>query len=546
MPKRLVRAGMVAIIVSCFGQLGGQPLTEPDEARYAEIPREMLVLRDWVTPHLNFVKYFEKPPLVYWLVAATFALLGPSDFLARLWLGVFASTSIVVAYVLARSIYGLWTARAAAALLAATPLFFGVGHVLTLDTPLSAFMALGLGSFWLAYQHGRRRRAYIVALHAATALGVLTKGPVAVVLTAAVILVFLLLHRDLRAVRWVLSPGGVSVFVLIALPWFVLVTLRNPEFLAYFVIDQHLGRYLRPSEHRQPFWFYAPIVLGGALPWSGFAVLSPGFVAPMLRRLLTLRVSAGTLFLAIWCAVVFLFFSVSGSKLGTYVLPMFCPLAVLAARFFEHVLRRDTASVLRRGYGLTLLIGVLAAAGGWLVPVVVDYPDVVFVAWWLSACGIVLAGAAGAALWMTRRGALQGSLAVLWLGMLVFGLVAMQVRPVAGTYPRLGEAIRVAARPQDLVVGYAHYVQGITYYGRHRVVQARAYGELDFGRRQGDDGTFFWKTDDDLLRAWSSGQRLFLVINRTELERLRPRMQPEPRELAGEDKKVIVVNFDAE
>jgi 4-amino-4-deoxy-L-arabinose transferase-like glycosyltransferase len=183
-PTWLMWAFGLMVLLTYFGLLGGYGLGEPDEPRYAEIAREMLELGDWATPHLNYVKYFEKPPLIYWLTAANAALFGTSEFVLRLWPAVFACIGIVTAYVLGRAMYGQWVGAVAAALLATTPLYFGLGQILILDMPLSALMGIGLAAFWFAYTR-RERGRFVLILYVATALGVLTKGPVAALLTGA-------------------------------------------------------------------------------------------------------------------------------------------------------------------------------------------------------------------------------------------------------------------------------------------------------------------------------------------------------------------------
>jgi len=541
-----VYAAALIVLLSYWALLGAFPLSEPDEARYAEIPREMLERGDWVTPHLNYVKYFEKPPLVYWLTALSFRLFGMNEFSARLSLGIFALTGIGMAYVLGCSVYGPWTGVAAAALLAATPLFFGLAQFLTLDMALSAWMSIGLGSFWLAYKGLHPRRRYTLLLYAATGLAVLTKGPVAALLIGGIILIFLLLRRDVAALRWVASPPGIVLFALVTLPWFILVSVRNPEFPMYFVAKQHLQRYLRPIEHQEAVWFYIPILFAGTLPWSAFALSATAVVWPALRRLCTLRVAAGTLFLAVWCGVIVGFFSGSGSKLGPYVVPMLCPLAVLMARILYHLIHHRRGTELRYCYWIVLLIGAVAAVGGALTPLVIDDWVVVDVARHLIPSGCVLMAAAGATLWLSRNDRPLAALAVLWLGMMITQMIVISGRTVAENYPRLGDAVRTYARPEDLVVSYGHYVQGLTFYGRRRVVQVEGPGELEFGRTQGDQRAFFWQSDDDLLSAWGSAGRMFLAIRPSELEALLPRLQPSPRPVVAQGKELLVANFPAD
>jgi 4-amino-4-deoxy-L-arabinose transferase-like glycosyltransferase len=591
-PRWMVWGVGVAIVLTYLCLLGGFSLAEPDEPRYAEIAREMIELRDWVTPHLNYVKYFEKPPLVYWLTAINFELFGMSEFVARLWPALFGLSGIALAYMLGRSMYGLWTGYAAAALLATTPFYFGLSQVLILDMPLTALMTLGLAAFWFAYEHPSRRsqrrgppqgerkgsledndrtarreeppspggvskpvlsaveggarvrrQGLLLLLYVATALGVLTKGPVAAVLTAAIIVLFLAVRRDLRALRWLLWPPGIVAFLAITLPWFVLVSRRNPEFLDFFIVDQHIKRFLVSHEHRQGPWFFFPIVWAAILPWSAFALFAPGMLRRFGMQLVRRRLSAATLFCVVWSGAVFAFFSLSGSKLATYVLPIFCPLAILAARFFERVLEENQHRILVRGCVALLIFAAVTALGGAVAGAVVDLPEVALIVPRAYAGACVIAVTAGAALMLLRRQSHQASLAVLVLGVLALEAVAISGRGVVADYRDLGVIIRAQARPQDLVILYNHYVQGIPFYARRRAIVVGGHGELDFGSRQGDQSAYFWARDERLLQAWGSPRHVFLVINRVELEPLLPRLQPTPRQIAAEGKKVLVVNF---
>jgi len=571
-PRWMLWSVGVAIVLTYLCLLGGFSLAEPDEPRYAEIAREMIALHDWVTPHLNYVKYFEKPPLVYWLTAINFELFGMSEFVARLWPALFGLSGIALVYVLGRSMYGVWTGYAAAALLATTPFYFGLSQILTLDMPLTALMTVGLAAFWFAYDSHRalhpverrgggfplppgegegnsapsctmRRQGLLLVLYVATALGVLTKGPVAAVLIGGIIVLFLILQPDIGTLRGLLSPLGIVAFLAIALPWFVLVSRRNPEFLDFFVVDQHLKRFLAPYEHQQGLWFFFPIVWGGILPWSVFVVFAPGMLRRFGARLVRRQLSAATLFCFVWSGVVFAFFSLSGSKLATYVLPVFCPLAILAARFFEKVLEEKQHCILFRGCVALLVFAAVTALGGAVAGAVLDQPEVAMIIPRAYAGACVIAVTAGAVLILLRRRSHQAGLAVLVLGMLALEILTISGRSVAAHYRRLGVTIREQARAQDLVILYNHYVQGVPFYARRRAVVVGGHGELDFGSHQGDQSAYFWERDGRLLQAWRSPRHVFLVINRLELEPLLPRLQPAPRQIAAQGKKVLIVNF---
>jgi 4-amino-4-deoxy-L-arabinose transferase-like glycosyltransferase len=543
LPRWVLWAASLAIVLTYVCLLGRYRLAEPDEARYAEIAREMIELRDWVTPHLNYVKYFEKPPLVYWLTAISFDLFGASEAVARLWPALFGLIGLVMACALGRSMYDAWTGDAAAAVLAASPLYFGLSQVLTLDMPLTGLMTIGLGAFWFAFRDPRHRRLWVLVLYGTTGLAVLTKGPVAAVLNGGIILAFLLWRGEWAALRWVLSPIGVLLFVLVTLPWFVLVSRRNPEFLNFFIFDQHVKRFLSPNEHQQGGWFFFPIVFGGMLPWTAFAVFAPRMLRQFLARLLKRRVSDATLFCVLWSGVVFGFFSLSGSKLATYVLPMFCPLAILAARFFKRVVEEEQARVLRGGATALLIFAAVAVLAGVVVGAVVDRPQVAVILPRIYLGGVVLAVMTGTILILLQRRVYQANLVMMFVGMLVLQLIAISGRTVTEQYPALGMAIRQQARPQDQVILYNHYVQGIPFYAGRRVVVVGGHGELDFGSHQGDQSAFFWEQDESLVEAWQSSRRVFLVINRLELDPLQPQLQPAPRQIAAQGKKVLIVNF---
>ncbi len=544
-PALLVCAVALAILLAYSCMLGAFALAEPDEPRYAEIPREMIAAGDWVTPRLNYVKYFEKPPLVYWLTAINFELFGMSEFVARLWPALFAAIGVGMVGVLGCSMFGSWNGYAAAAVLAATPLYFGFSQILILDMPLTGLMTVALGAFWLAYSSARRRAPWVWVLYAATALAVLTKGPVAPLLIGAIIVAFLVLEGDLRALGWAVDPMGIVLFFLIATPWFILVSHRNPEFVDFFVIKQHVKRFLTPDEHQQPLWFFVPIVVGGMLPWTAYALVAPRLLARFVVRLATRRVSAATLYCVIWATIIFAFFSLSGSKLATYILPMFSPLAILAARFFERVIVTRRTDVLHRGTLILLVFALVMILGAAISGEVVD-------AWQLGAIlpalyrgGLLLGAAALVALVLLRWQGPQACFATLLLGMLALQVIAISGRGVAAEYRPLGIAIRAQARPDDAVVTYRHYVQAIPFYSHRRTVMVGGRGELDFGSRQGDQTAFFWDTDAQLIDAWRTlGRRMFLIINRVELEPLLSLLQPAPRQVAAYGKKVIVVNFN--
>lgn len=532
-------ASALALVLLFAGSIWA-PLAEPDEPRYAEIPREMLVRHDWVTPHLNFVKYFEKPPLVYWATAAAYRLFGIGDAVARLPVVLSALLTLLAVHAFARRRYGSATATLAVFILATAPLFCAMGQVLTLDLPLTCCVTVALTAFW----HGHREasRGWLRVAYVATALGILTKGPVAVVLVGGAAGLTLLAQRDWRGLWRAVDPLGLVLATAIVVPWFWLVNLRNPEFWDFFVVDQHLRRYVSTDEHRQPFWLFFALFPVVFAPWGFLGILDPSL---WRARLDPRRWSRTAQFLALWTGFVLAFFSCSVSKLVTYILPAMPPAAILLARILLRAMADDRTTFLRRGAMLLLLLGIATSLGVTLAAPFVTHWRFAHLQPFLLGGGMILAltGLGMRAALVANRA--DRALLAMIAGTLGFFALCMSGRGVVNQYRTLGLAVRRLVRPDDRLAQYAHYVQGITFYGRRRAVLVRARGELAFGIRQlppDEQREFFWEDDARLFEEWRRPQRLFVVINRKELEPIRSRLIPPPIEVAVQGKKVLIVN----
>ncbi len=537
----LLSSGWWAVLtaVTYFAWLGFSPLTEPDEARYAEIPREMLELGDWITPHLNYVKYFEKPPFLYWVNALTMKLFGGGAFAMRFWPAAIGVMILAISTHLARRMYGSVESRLTLIILATSPLFFGLSQVLLLDMPLAGLMTLCLSALWMAGDSDNRARWMILA-SAAAAAAVLTKGPVALVLIVAIVVASALWQRDAAMVWRTLHPLPLLLFVILALPWFVAVQQRNPEFFDFFIIKQHLQRYLTPDEHQQPLWFFVPFVVAGAIPWSLVVLAAPRTLWRFTKQLLAGRISPATRFCLVWFTVIFVFFSLSGSKLATYILPAFPPLAILLARFLARLLRRGRTQPAACSGAIFAVLGVILMFGGWVAWEVVEIPEMDLICSRLIVASVllILGGVATVAV----RASGERSIVALALTMFVVLNVAVTAREAAQTYEPLGTTLRSIAGSDDLVILFGHYSQTIPYYAQRRAVMVRSWGELDFGSRQGDESKYFWRDDDQLFSAWNERRRILMVINRNELEEILPRLDPPPHRITGYGKKLLITN----
>ncbi|MFA7061685.1 MAG: phospholipid carrier-dependent glycosyltransferase, partial [Pedobacter sp.] len=310
--------------------LGRLPLIDPDEGRYAEIPREMLEQGDLITPTLNYVKYFEKPPLLYWINAASLKIFGLTEFAARLPSALCGLLTVLATYLIARKLYNRRTALFSAIILGTSAGFVLQSRIILTDMLLTFCLTAALGSFIIASQREERRSSplpwYLFYLFCA--LAVLAKGLIGIVFPVGIIFLYLLLTRNRRIISRMRLITGLTLFLTVTVPWFVAVSLRNPEFVRFFFIHEHFERFTSTAHGRyQPAWFFLPVLLGTMLPWSFFI---PGALIRAWRNRHHEGFQAG-LYLLIWIAVIFLFFSKSGSKLVPYILPIFPPLAILIA-----------------------------------------------------------------------------------------------------------------------------------------------------------------------------------------------------------------------
>ncbi|HLW74015.1 MAG TPA: phospholipid carrier-dependent glycosyltransferase, partial [Gammaproteobacteria bacterium] len=228
----------VLLALAWFIGLGHRDLFQTDEGRYAEIPREMLVSGDWVTPRLDAIKYFEKPPLQYWATTAAFSVLGESNGTSRLWTALLGFLGILMTGFAGVRLFDRRTGWFGALMLTGSVYYAIMGHFNTLDMGVTFFMCGSLFAFLFAMEapDTSRRRGWMYLAWGLAALATLSKGLEAVVLPGAVFVLYVALTRDWQRFKQLHIFGGIIIYLLVAAPWFVLVSLRNPEFPQFFFI----------------------------------------------------------------------------------------------------------------------------------------------------------------------------------------------------------------------------------------------------------------------------------------------------------------------
>jgi len=384
---------LVVAAVLFFAGLGRLPLLEPDEGRNAEVAREMLATGDFITPHYNSLAYLDKPAVFFWLVAGSFRLLGVSEFAARLPSALAALGTMILVWMMARTMfaedragqmpapqraarprYGHDAGLRAAIIWATMPLVIIFSRQVIFDMTLTFLVTLSMLAFWIAAGTDFKRPWPEVVMFAAWGVATITKGPVGFLLPLLSILTYQALagrFRELKRLRWGL---GIAVFLAAALSWFVPACVRNPDFARYALWQESLQRFATGSAKRGgSVFYYIPMFLAGLLPWSLF-LLAAGLRRLQLKRFRhsvmfgVSQTDRPMLFLLAWAGVIFVFFTLSRSKLPAYFLPATEPFSILMSRVWTEVEDAEAdhrPDWLKAGFAALIATGLLITIAVW-------------------------------------------------------------------------------------------------------------------------------------------------------------------------------------
>ncbi|HWA85384.1 MAG TPA: glycosyltransferase family 39 protein [Opitutus sp.] len=569
---------LAAALVVFFGfRLGSYPLANPDEGRNAEVPREMLASGDWVTPKLDGVDYFEKPPLVYWAVAGMEKVFGLNEWAVRAVPALFAIGGVLLTYAAARRLYGRGAGVVSAIVLATSLLYYGTGRFLVLDTAVSVLMAATLVCFILGVNEPvavgatvataglpegaaraprlHRRRWFFYGLYASAALATLTKGFIGFLVTGAVMFLWLLVFNQWKRLRPLYLPTGALLFLAIALPWHVLAAERNPTWAHRYIYFEHWERFFTTAHGRvQPWHFFIWILLAGLIPWTAF-------LWPALREAVGCRAGspdpalqsgrgwrgawarrgerATEWFFVTWAGFILLFFSASHSKLPAYILPVFPAIAVLIGAWLaKTAVAQDGVARLRWPLRIfSFVCGLLVVA---LLVVVLRPGLVIRDAWQAEALRtpaivlaiVLLAGGIVAPAWARLRGA-TAALTIVTVTMLAFLLELTFAAPDVqkpGT-EKLALIVRAKVQPGDRVAHYHDYFHDFSFYAERVVDVIGSRGpsgaidenisELELGEDAAARASGRFYDDTEFHRLWAGGGRMWVVVRKRNLEELK-------------------------
>ena len=518
------RTLLVLLLVATFLLVlepGHVPLFEPDEGRYGEVPREMLATGDWVTPRLNGVLYFEKPPLYYWSVAASMALLGPTELAVRLPGKLSAAGMVLLAAAFARRRFGVRTGLLAGLVCASSLLVVALSRIAIIDPMLSLALS-GAAFAFAAFAEGdgdgdeQRARRALYGFHVACAAAVLLKGLIGVVLPGGAVVVWTLLTGRWRTLLRVFAPGPLLVFLGLAVPWHVAMARRHPDFLQFYFVHEHFQRFAT-TEHRRegPLVYFVPVVLAGFLPWTAFLGRLRDTWPGLARAAWKARPTEG--FLWIFSILVFVFFSVSRSKLIPYVLPIWPALAVLLALGIERA-RAKGATFAGERVATGVLFGALLAAGaayGYGAGFLERFDAALVGGLALTALlgGFVL----NVSPRLTRRADAVPLVAAPWLAFTAFLLAVLPGAARWVTPWPVVEPALAALGPGAALVQRGHYLEVLPFYAKRLTpVSALGWSELDFGRSHAGTEPLF-PSDADFAALWNGPGKVVAVVHRDHL-----------------------------
>ncbi|MQQ99673.1 glycosyltransferase family 39 protein [Glaciimonas soli] len=529
-----------------FYMLGARTLVPTDEGRYAEMAREMVATGDWITLRLNGIKYFEKPPLQTWMNALTFEVFGLGEWQARLWTGLCGLLGVVLVAFTGRKVFSERVGFFAALVLGSSFFWAGLGHINTLDMGLSGMMTISLAGLLLAQRSDATKteqRNYMLLCWAGMALAVLSKGLIGIVLPGAVLVLYTLFSRDWGIWKRLHLIKGLILFFVIATPWFVLISLKNPEFPYFFFIHEHFERFTSKIHHRYgPPYYFVPLLVLGIIPWLGVLVQSlwngahersadSGFQPKKM--------------LLIWTLFIFFFFSISDSKLPSYILPIFPSLALLIACHLD----KASNKAINASAWLLLIPGVIGMALAWKIPTLAkdafSKPLMEAHVPWVFAASVIATIGAIAALMLSRR---QKEWAIVALAVSGFigGQALMYGHDAQGRYSAgvdLLPAIKAELTPDTQLFVVGKYEQSLPFYLRRTMTMVQHMDELEFGLKQ--EPQLWIPTIAGFVTKWTedqaAGKKDMAIIRPENYAELKQQGVP-MRVIAQDPRRVVVVN----
>lgn len=503
---------LIAVALIWFANLEYRTLIKPDEGRYAEIPREMVASGDWTTPRLNDIKYFEKPPLQYWATATAYEVFGEHQWTSRLWAGLTGFAGIFLVWFAGLRLFGREAAIYSAMIMGSSLLYVLIGHINTLDMGVTFFITLGISAFLIAQQVREASGNWMMLAWAGMALAVLSKGLMGLILPGTAIFIYCIVQRDFSVLKRMHWLSGLAIFFLITTPWFYFVMKDNPEFFDKFFIYEHYTRFTTKQHGRyQPWYYFIPILLAGMLPWT--VLMLDTLMRTWRNNVLPAKTFNAARFLMIWAVFIYVFFSISGSKLPSYLLPMFPALALLMGKRISEMRNRTLFRQIAPVLLVVIAMLVLALNVGKLADTPLQkelYPQYTI---WLEASSVVLlCGLLGSMLMLLRKKKAI-AVATLALSSMLFaqiGLSGYNVLASERSAKHIADAIRPQIKAGVPFYSVLDYEQTLPFYLKRTFTLVQYQDEMGFGL--GQEPQRWVPTVEAFAPVWANQAEAYAIV----------------------------------
>lgn len=526
---------IILVVYVCFAGLSGYGFLDPDEGRYSEIPREMIESGDYITPRLNYVKYFEKPILHYWLTAGAFLVFGQNEFAGRFFPVMLGLLGCFVTSCLACTITKDKRASFMAGLiLASSTLWYGISRINITDMTLTFFFTLSLFFFRL-WVNDVNSKKYLIMFYVSMALSVLTKGLIGVVLPGGIAVIYALMTAQTRKILTrIFSPAAIAVFILVNSIWFIPVCMINHDFFHFFFIREHFLRYTTTIHERyQPFYFFIPVLLAGLVPYTGMLIDA---IKAMFGKCRLIAKSDG-IFLGIWFWMTFIFFSFSDSKLVTYILPCFPPIAILFGSIFASYHTQEFRTFII----INAIILIPLALTGIFWPMFTGDSDVIAMRIPALCLSVMLLVFTACTFILTKRN-ISMILCILGILCMYSASGAFIVEGRLLSHKEAAEIIQENVKGEYDVIVFQKLMQGMNYYLKRRTITSDNLDELEFGSEQDNQRDKYFITKERAIELWNSDNRIVITSRSKNSDEMHEFFPEAKREwLTSAD--IVLVNF---
>jgi 4-amino-4-deoxy-L-arabinose transferase-like glycosyltransferase len=516
---------------------GGRPFANPDEGRYVEIPREMVKSGDYITPRLNAMKYFEKPPLMYWVQSAVIKYIGMDEQNMRLSIALFAFFGVFSLYILMRKNTDEKTALYSSIILALSPLYYFLSRLIILDMPLTAFISFSYLCFYQAVMTDNRfhKRLWYYGLSTALGLGMLTKGIVILAVTGPVFLIWLTITQNWQKLLPIFLPTVIILFLAIVVPWHYLAHKANPDFLNKYFYVEHFLRYTTSVHGRyKPFWFFIPFVVFGLIPWTFMAIKGMQMGLKKYKPL--------TLYLALWALWTVGFYSIGNSKLIPYILPALIPIAGLAGIGLNELM-----TIKRKHWSLVVGAVIMAVLGCIALLAVYFFRDLFqdcteIIPYAILSSILFLGCGAGAAIRKEFKLCITLLCSCSIILIVLTNLIAPSIQKTS--VKPFAEIINAEKRVGDAIVSFDSYFQDLPVYTQTApIICVEAISELEYGMNEEAPKTYEWmltKARFMLEFGPGSGKSFWAVARKTAYEDFKQQVPDWNLTIKSQNKELVL------